>query len=86
MLVALGSRRQSAAHSPWMTFSAPTPRRASGRIGLAATGLLIFEPLAWFAYKHGALAPGFVAVSIAEISVGVAVAAALVASRHRSVS
>jgi len=69
-----------------MTFSAPTPRRASGRIGLAATGLLIFEPLAWFAYKHGALAPGFVAVSIAEISVGVAVAAALVASRHRSVS
>jgi len=61
-------------------------QRGSLGIALAATGLLICEPLAWVAYAHGALPPGFVAVTIAEISVGLAVAAALVATRHRSVS
>lgn len=59
-------------------------RRSLG-MGLAATGLLVFEPLAWFAYQHGALPPGFVAVTVAEVSVGVALSVALVAWRRRSV-
>lgn len=60
-------------------------RRRSLGIGLAAAGLLILEPLAWFAYQHGALPPGFVAVAIAEISVGVALSAALLAWRRQCI-
>lgn len=54
-------------------------------LGLASTGLLIFEPLAWFAYWHGALPADFAAVAVAEIGVGVILSAALIVWRRRSI-
>lgn len=59
-------------------------RRPLG-MGLAASGLLIFEPLAWFAYRHDALPSGFVAATVCEVSVGIALSAALVAWCRRSI-
>jgi hypothetical protein len=63
-------------------------RRRSMGIGLAAAGLLVFEPLAWFAYHRGHLAPtwDFVPVAIAEIGFGFLFSAALVAWQRRSAS
>ncbi|MGD0220168.1 MAG: DUF6518 family protein [Acidimicrobiales bacterium] len=64
-------------------------RRRSMGIALAATGLLVFEPLAWFAYFHGHLSSttyDFPAVAIVEMAVGVVLSAGLVLSQRRSAS
>lgn len=64
-------------------------RRRSMGITLAATGLLVFEPLAWFAYFHGHLSSttsDFPAVAIAEMAVGAVLSAGLVVSQRRSAS
>lgn len=58
-------------------------RRSLG-LGLAATGLLIFEPIAWFAYQRGELPAGFVPVAAVEVSIGVLVSSVLVVWRRRS--
>jgi hypothetical protein len=63
-------------------------RRRSMGIALAATGLLVFEPLAWFAYFHGHLSStwDFLSVAIAEMAVGAVLSARLVVSQRRSAS
>jgi hypothetical protein len=63
-------------------------RRRSMGIALAATGLLVFEPLAWFAYFHGHLSStwDFLAVAIAEMAVGAVLSAGLMVSQRRSAS
>ena len=63
-------------------------RRRSMGIALAATGLLVFEPLAWLAYFHGHLSStsDFPAVAIAEMAVGAVCSVGLVVSRRRTAS
>ena len=63
-------------------------RRRSIGVALAAVGLLVLEPLAWFAYFHGHLssASDFPAVAIAEMAVGAVLSAGVVVSQRRSAS
>lgn len=61
-------------------------RRRSMGLGLAATGLLVLEPLAWLVYWHGHLPPAWnlAPVAAAEIGVGLLASAALVAWQRRT--
>lgn len=60
-------------------------RRRSFGVGLAAAGLLVFEPLAWFAYEHGQLAAtlGWLPVAIVESALGILLSVVLLLWERR---
>lgn len=63
-------------------------RRRSLGLALAATSLLVFEPLAWFTYFHGHVTPqwDFPPVAIAEVAAGLCLSTLVVVRERQSVS